>query len=99
MQFSDHYPLNILVAESKPSQQSQILPVLKHLGYKPTWVETGIQILACLALQNFDLLLLDLQMSEIRGIETTLRIRAQYPDRPKIIALSALDTPQEYETY
>lgn len=99
MQFSEHYPLNLLVAESKPSQQSRILPVLEHLGYKPKCSSTGTQILDCLALQNFDLLLLDLQMPGVRGIEISLRIRAQYPHRPKIIALSNLDTRQEYEAY
>lgn len=87
--FSEKYPLHILVAEDNIFNQQVIIHILNKLGYQPRVVENGAMAVAESREQNFDMILMDMQMPEMDGIEATLIIRNTLQNQPVIIALTA----------
>ena len=80
----------ILVVEDNPINQLVAQGILEKLGYEVVIAENGFQALELLQQQDFALVLMDIQMPGISGVETTERIRSQYPHRPlPIVALTA----------
>ena len=63
--------------------------MLKKQGYKADVVADGLEVLQALERQIYDLILMDVQMPEMDGIEATKKIRQLWPHGPKIIALTA----------
>ncbi len=84
-------PLRILVAEDNLVSQRLIGLMLKHLGYRPDFADNGVEVLSSLKQKPCDLILMDVQMPMLDGLETTAEILRRYPDarRPQIIALTA----------
>jgi signal transduction histidine kinase/ligand-binding sensor domain-containing protein/CheY-like chemotaxis protein len=68
-------PLWILLAEDHPVNRKLALLILERQGYRVTAVQNGREALAALERQSFDLVLMDIQMPEMDGIEATLLIR------------------------
>ncbi|MBC7848259.1 MAG: response regulator [Chitinophagaceae bacterium] len=92
--FASQYPLQILVAEDNPINQQLIEHILSRLGYESTIVENGVLALEALRTNTFDVILMDMQMPELDGIEATQRIRKLVLDKqPIIIALTANAMP------
>lgn len=87
--FSEKYPLHILVAEDNIFNQQVIIHILNKLGYQPRVVENGAMAVAESRGENFDMILMDMQMPEMDGIEATLIIRNTLQNQPVIIALTA----------
>jgi CheY-like chemotaxis protein len=87
--FAQHFPLRILVAEDNPINQKLILRVLNKLGYEPTLAGNGIEVLEKMEQQTYDVILMDIQMPEIDGLEATLAIRNSAWAQPFIIAMTA----------
>jgi signal transduction histidine kinase/CheY-like chemotaxis protein len=87
--FSERYPLRILVAEDNIFNQQVIMHILNKMGYQPKLVENGELAVAMLHSSNYDLVLMDMQMPEMDGIEATQIIRQTMPVHPVIIALTA----------
>ncbi len=89
--FSKHYPLKILVAEDNHMNQKIISKVLNKLGYSPHMANNGLEAVACVRKESFDLILMDLQMPEMDGIEATRTICTELSGekQPVIIALTA----------
>lgn len=83
------YLLKILVAEDNPVNQRLILLMLKKLGYYADVVSTGVEALSALELRAYNLVLMDIQMPEMDGIEATRIIRRIWPYGPKIIIITA----------
>ncbi len=83
--------LKILVAEDNLVNQKVIMRILQRLGYSIDIVGNGIEVLEALTRQKYDLILMDMQMPEMDGIEATHRICDLYPShlRPYIIAMTA----------
>lgn len=98
-QFSEMYPLNILVAEDNMINQKLIERVLHKLGYKIEIVDNGKQAVEQLLLQRFDVVLMDIQMPVMDGMEATRMIRKSLPYQPYIVALTANAMPEEREIY
>ena len=86
---SGKYPLNILVAEDNLINQQVILYILQKMGYEPKVVENGLEAIDSVHKGNFDIILMDLQMPEMDGLEATQIIRRSVKDQPVIIALTA----------
>ncbi|MCF2489035.1 hybrid sensor histidine kinase/response regulator [Dyadobacter sp. CY347] len=87
--FSLKYPLEILVAEDNKVNQIVILNVLGKLGYQVELVTDGLQAVTRSLEKVFDLILMDIQMPVVDGIEATKKIRADKPTKPHIIAMTA----------
>lgn len=83
--------LRILLAEDNAINQKVALRILERMGYTADVAENGLAVLAALEQKNYDVILMDVQMPELNGIDTTRRIRAQLPSsqQPYIIALTA----------
>jgi len=83
--------LRVLVAEDNPVNQTLALAVLRRLGITADAVSDGRQAVQAACLRTYDVVLMDVQMPELDGIEATLAIRAlpSGPSRPWIIAVTA----------
>jgi CheY-like chemotaxis protein len=81
---------HVLVAEDEPVNQKVIEALLSEIGCSFTIVDDGLAVLDILKKQEFDLILMDVNMPKLDGIETTKRIRKQETDSHiPIIALTA----------
>jgi two-component system, sensor histidine kinase and response regulator len=87
--FSVLYPMDILVAEDNLINQQVILHVLDKLGYEPEIAENGKEVLVKINLRFYDVILMDMQMPEMDGMEATKIIRETEANQPVIIALTA----------
>ncbi|MDQ6843216.1 MAG: response regulator [Bacteroidota bacterium] len=87
--FSKNYPLEILVAEDNAVNQKVILYILNKLGYKPEMAENGVIAVDKCREKKYDIILMDMQMPEMDGIEATRMIRNIMQFQPVIIALTA----------
>lgn len=87
--FAQQYPMNILVAEDNPVNQTVITMILKKLGYTIDIASDGMQAITALKEKNYQLVLMDVQMPEMDGVEATRIIRSQLNAQPVIVALTA----------
>ncbi len=85
--------LRILLAEDEPSNALPIIKLLEKAGHTVILAENGQQVLDLLAAQDFDVILMDVQMPVLNGVEATKAIRqsAALGDKKNIpiIALTA----------
>jgi signal transduction histidine kinase/CheY-like chemotaxis protein len=90
--------VQILLVEDNPGSVKIIVDYLRHLGYRINIAGTGLEALKRIQEERPDLILMDIQMPGIDGLETTRRIRvqAEYKSLP-IIALTALSMPGDRE--
>lgn len=96
--FASQHPLKILVAEDNPVNQKLIVHVLNRLGYQPKLVENGQQAVAEAKQNGYDLILMDIQMPEMDGLEATQLIRKSLQQQPVIVALTANTMQGDQET-
>jgi two-component system, sensor histidine kinase and response regulator len=87
--------LRILLAEDNPVNQKLAVKQLEKLGYKADSVGNGLEVIEAVGRQRYDIILMDCQMPELDGYETTRRLRSEPglclgTDQPiRIIALTA----------
>ena len=85
-------PLRILVADDNLINQKVAIRLLVRWGYRPDAVSNGLEVLDALRRQHYDIVLLDVQMPEMDGLEAARRIRTEWTDpgnRPFLAALTA----------
>ncbi len=81
--------LKILLAEDNKVNQKVALMTLKKLGYTADIANNGLEVLAMIENQLYDVILMDMQMPEMDGITATKMIREANISQPWIIALTA----------
>ncbi len=82
-------PLKILVAEDNPVNQRVIHLMLKRIGYDAVIVSNGIEVLRAIEKFPFDVVLLDVQMPEMDGLQAAREICKRSTFRPRLVALTA----------
>jgi PAS domain S-box-containing protein len=91
--------LRILLAEDNAMNQKVALRLLERLGYGADVASNGLEALEALERQTYDVVLMDVQMPELDGLDASRRICERWPEgtRPHIIAMTANALPEDRE--
>lgn len=83
----------VLLAEDDELNRKVILAMLKHLGYSADTAINGNQVLLALKRKRYDLILMNVGLPDVDGMEVTRQVRRSFPNGPRIIAVTAYALP------
>jgi CheY-like chemotaxis protein/HPt (histidine-containing phosphotransfer) domain-containing protein len=91
--------LRILLAEDNAMNQKVAMRLLERLGYRADVANNGLEAIEALERQPYDVILMDVQMPELDGLDATRRICERWPEeaRPRIVAMTANALPEDRE--
>jgi signal transduction histidine kinase/DNA-binding response OmpR family regulator len=88
-QLSRRYPLSILVAEDNTVNQKVVLQLLRRMGYVADLAVNGQEAVTAVARKAYDLVLMDIQMPVMDGLEAMKQIRLLPQAAPQLVAVTA----------
>ncbi|HXN14787.1 MAG TPA: response regulator, partial [Usitatibacter sp.] len=90
-EMAKRHPLRILLAEDNVVNQKLALRILQQMGYRADLASNGIEAIESVQRQAYDVVLMDVQMPEMDGLEATRKICARWEreERPRIVAMTA----------
>jgi CheY-like chemotaxis protein len=90
-EMATRHPLRILLAEDNAVNQKLALRLLSQMGYRADLAANGLEVIQAVERQPYDVILMDVQMPEMDGLEATRHLCAQIGtrQRPRIIAMTA----------
>ncbi len=92
-----HSHLRILLAEDDATARKVILLMIERLGYRADVALNGLEVLRALESKPYDLVLMDIMMPKMDGLEAASSIRKHCKEWPKIIAITAYLLPDILE--
>ncbi|MEB3291898.1 MAG: GAF domain-containing protein [Synechococcales bacterium] len=87
-------PYRLLLAEDNGFNQRLIAQMLERLGYGVDWVNNGVEVLSACQTHPYDLILMDMKMPTMDGLEATRQLRKLAIPQPYVIALTANGSPE-----
>ena len=83
--------MRILLAEDNVVNQKLAMRILQQMGYRADLASNGIEAIESVRRQMYDVVLMDVQMPEMDGLDATRAICAKWSprERPRIIAMTA----------
>ena len=101
VEIGSQYPLKILLAEDNKVNQKVALRYLEKIGYKAGIAFNGIEVLEMMKQQDYDVILMDVQMPEMDGEQCTSEIRnlGSSIRQPRIIAVTANALSSDRDRY
>jgi CheY-like chemotaxis protein len=90
-QMAARHPLRILLAEDNVVNQKLAMRLLQQMGYRADLASNGIEAVESVQRQTYDVVLMDVQMPELDGLDATRQICAMMESakRPRIVAMTA----------
>ena len=92
--------LRVLIAEDNELNRKVLIAFLRNLGYEPDVATDGLEVLDLVGASTYDLILMDMRMPNMDGVEATMSVRrlGEAISQPRIVGVSASALPSDGPT-